>query len=61
MKISLTGNFKVISNEKDEIMTPESIGFQKINPELIKSGGSIEEAAKIFTNIFRRKWNRCSK
>jgi anthranilate phosphoribosyltransferase len=25
--------------------------FKKINPELIKSGGSIEEAAKIFTNI----------
>jgi len=50
-EISLTGNFKVISNEKDEIMTPESIGFRKINAELIKSGGSIEEAAKIFTKI----------
>ena len=50
-EISLTGNFKVISNEKDEIMTPESIGFNKIKPELIKSGGSIEEAAKIFTNV----------
>ncbi len=54
-EISLTGNFKVISNEKDEIMTPESIGFKKINADLIKSGGSIEEAAKIFTSILEGK------
>ena len=54
-EISLTGNFKVISNEKDEIITPESIGFQKINTDLIKSGGTIEKAAEIFTNILEGK------
>ncbi len=54
-EISLTGNFKIISNQKDEILSPEDIGFSKINPELIKSGGSIEEAAKLFINILEGK------
>lgn len=50
-EISLTGNFKVISNQQDVILSPEDIGFHKINADLIKSGGSIEEAAKIFMTI----------
>ena len=54
-EISLTGNFKILTNLRDEILSPEDIGFQKINPELIKSGGSIEEAAKLFINILEGK------
>jgi anthranilate phosphoribosyltransferase len=50
-EVSLTGNFKLISNNKDEILSPEDLGFKKIKPETIKSGGSIEQAAKIFTSI----------
>ncbi|MDF1549629.1 MAG: anthranilate phosphoribosyltransferase [Bacteroidales bacterium] len=50
-EISLTGNFKVISNQQDVILSPEDIGFQKIKADLIKSGGSIVEAAKIFMTI----------
>jgi anthranilate phosphoribosyltransferase len=50
-EISLTGSFKLISNTKDEILSPEDIGFYKISPETIKSGGSIEAAAKIFMSI----------
>jgi anthranilate phosphoribosyltransferase len=50
-EISLTGNFKLISNSRDEILSPEDIGFMKIDPETIKSGGSIEEAVKIFISI----------
>jgi anthranilate phosphoribosyltransferase len=54
-EVSLTGNFKIITNMSDEILSPEDIGFQKINPESIKSGGSIEEAAKLFINILEGK------
>jgi anthranilate phosphoribosyltransferase len=54
-EISLTGNFKMISNTKDEILSPEDIGFQKINPDTIKSGGSIDEAVKIFLSILEGK------
>jgi len=54
-EISLTGNFKLISNSKDEILSPEDIGFKKISPETIKSGGSIEEAVKIFLSILEGK------
>jgi anthranilate phosphoribosyltransferase len=54
-EISLTGNFKIISNSRDEILSPEDIGFKKITPDLIKSGGSIEAAAKLFINILEGK------
>jgi anthranilate phosphoribosyltransferase len=50
-EISLTGNFKLVSNEKDEILSPEEIGFEKIGPSTILSGGSIEKAAKIFISV----------
>lgn len=52
-EISLTGNFKYISNEKDEILSPEEIGFEKIGPSAILSGGSIEKASKIFISILQ--------
>lgn len=54
-EISLTGNFKLISNSKDEILSPELLGFKKNAPHTIKSGGSIEEAAKIFVSILEGK------
>jgi anthranilate phosphoribosyltransferase len=54
-EISLTGNFKILSNKKDEILSPEDLGFSKISPETIKSGGSIEEAANIFKSILEGK------
>ena len=54
-EISLTGNFKMITNKQDEIVSPENIGFQTINPNAIKSGGSVDEAVKIFMSILEGK------
>jgi len=50
-EVSLTDNFKRITQNDDEILPPEYFGFQKIIPELIFSGGTLEKAAKIFINI----------
>jgi anthranilate phosphoribosyltransferase len=54
-EISLTGKFKQISEKGEAILDPEDIGFDKINPKSINSGGSIGEAAKIFISILEGK------
>ena len=50
-EISLTDNFKRITQNTDEILAPEYFGFNKIKHEQISSGGTIKEAAKIFINV----------
>jgi anthranilate phosphoribosyltransferase len=50
-EISLTGDFKVISNKGEELINPENLGFSKLEAGSIKGGDSIEESAKIFENI----------
>ena len=54
-EISLTGLFKVISNEKDETLSPENIGFPAVSAHSIMTGGSIEEAAKIMISVLEGK------
>lgn len=50
-EISLTGPFKVISGSKEEIMTPESLGFETHKAEVLKGGEKIEDSAEIFVKI----------
>jgi anthranilate phosphoribosyltransferase len=54
-EISLTNDTKVITNEGERIMTPEQIGKRMVVASDIHGGNSIEEAAKIFTNILNRE------
>ena len=50
-EISLTGSYKLINNQGETIVDPESQGFQRIAPERIEGGSTVEEAGKIFTQI----------
>ncbi len=50
-EISLTGEFKLINNKKEVILTPEMIGFEKCSEEDLYGGETIEEAAAIFDNV----------
>ncbi len=50
-EISLTGPFKLISNKKESLITPESMGFKKLKPTELHGGDSVEEAAEIFQRI----------
>lgn len=52
-EISLTGAFKKITNDKEEIVSPEEIGLQTIQPEAIFGGDTVEESAKIFERILK--------
>ncbi len=54
-EISLTGDFKIISNHGERVMSPEEMGMNTVSPEEIFGGNSIPEAAKIFTNILAGK------
>lgn len=54
-EISLTGDFRIQSSEKDGIFSPEEIGFKKINANDIIGGKSVKESADIFTNILSGK------
>jgi len=54
-EISLTGDFRFISNHRDEILSPADIGFRKTDPQSIINGGSVSEAAKIFISVLEGK------
>lgn len=50
-EISLTGNFKMYTKEKEQIIKPYEIGIDIIKPSDIFGGNSVPEAAEIFTSI----------
>jgi anthranilate phosphoribosyltransferase len=54
-EISLTGKFKLISNNGDNLISPTQIGFEQLNPTSIYGGETIKEAAKIFINVLENK------
>ncbi len=54
-EISLTGSFKMISNQGERIFTPENLGLKRLDPSSISGGDTIAETAKIFENILKGK------
>ena len=50
-EISLTGDFKVISNYGEHLYQPEDLGVDRIKESDIYGGNTIEEAVKIFNNV----------
>lgn len=54
-EVSLTGVFKLLSNSGEQILQPEDLGFETINPDALKSGNTIESAAKIFYDVLDGK------
>lgn len=60
-EISLTSEFKVISNHEDQLLSPEKIGFPQLTQQDISGGKSVEESAVIFMKILEGKgtkdWN----
>ncbi len=55
-EISLTGDFKVTTNQFERIYSPDDLGFEKAKPEEIVAGASEEEAKQIFDSVLE---NRC--
>jgi len=50
-EISLTSEFKMISNHEEELLSPEKIGFSMIKHEELNGGNTVEESVSIFKKI----------
>jgi len=50
-EISLTGPFKMITQNGEKLMTPPDLNLKTLSPEEIAGGHVVEEAAKIFTSV----------
>ncbi len=50
-EVSLTGDFKIIGQKEERIMSPHELGLAQVSPEDIHGGNTIEEAVRIFTDI----------
>jgi anthranilate phosphoribosyltransferase len=50
-EISLTGDFKLINNLAEQIITLKDLGIEAIRQEQISGGNTVEEAAGIFKDI----------
>ncbi|MEL6560345.1 MAG: anthranilate phosphoribosyltransferase [Bacteroidota bacterium] len=54
-EISLTGTFKMISQETERIVHPHDIGLHTVQPEQLSGGKTIEDSAKVFIDILSGK------
>jgi anthranilate phosphoribosyltransferase len=50
-EISLTSEFKMVTNTEDFILNPEELGFRRLKQEQLFGGNTVEEAAVIFKSI----------
>jgi anthranilate phosphoribosyltransferase len=54
-EISLTCDFKIISDHSEKLLSPSDLNKKKLKPEDIYGGTTVEESAKIFMNILNGK------
>jgi anthranilate phosphoribosyltransferase len=54
-EISLTGEFKMISNLEEELLSPEKINFPLLTQDLLNGGATVEESVRIFLSILDNK------
>ena len=52
-EISLTGPFKMITNEGEKLYQPQALGLNLLSAESILGGESIAESARIFEQVLR--------
>jgi anthranilate phosphoribosyltransferase len=54
-EISLTSDFKMISNLEEELLSPEKINYPRLTQDLLNGGATVEESVRIFLNILDNK------
>ena len=54
-EISLTGDFKVTTNQYERIFKPSDLGFEIAKPEELVGGATEEEAAQIFDAVLENR------
>lgn len=54
-EISLTNDFKVITNNYERVFSPQQLGFDIVKPEELKGGATEEEAVEIFDAVLENR------
>ncbi len=54
-EVSLTGPFRLITPERDEVLEPTQVGFKQLQAEQLYGGETVPEAAAIFTTVLSGK------
>lgn len=54
-EISLTNDFKVITNNYERVFSPQQLGFDIVEPEELKGGATEEEAVEIFDAVLENR------
>jgi len=60
-EVSLTGPFKALSQDGEELIRPEDLGFKALHQEELHGGHSIEEAAEIFMAVLENRATEAQK
>ncbi len=50
-EVSLTSQFKVITNDGEQLHNPEELGFERAQQHDLYGGNTLEEASRIFRNV----------
>ena len=56
-EISLTSDFRLISNQEDRLISPKEFGFKALKQEQLFGGNSVDESATIFMKILSGEGN----
>ncbi len=54
-EVSLTGPFKMITNQTEQLLSPASLGLDRQTPESLSGGDTVEESARIFVNVLQNE------
>ena len=54
-ELSLTSSFRLISNTREQLLEPEEIGLKRCLQRDLEGGDTVEESARIFTDILNGK------
>ncbi|TAE31024.1 MAG: anthranilate phosphoribosyltransferase [Cytophagales bacterium] len=54
-EVSLTGPFKMITNQTEQLLSPASLGLDIQTPESLSGGDTVEASARIFMSVLRNE------
>lgn len=54
-EISLTGDFKLITNTSEHVYAPSDLHFERVSPDELKGGSTKEEAMSIFDAVLKNE------
>ncbi len=60
-EVSLTGNFKMVSRHAERVLGPSALNLSKVALADLSGGETIEDSAKIFTDVLEGKGTKAQK